>query len=306
MLAEGFLTGYQYEEVKQGGKHKQHNCQKKENDKENKEIWKDILAEAPARDELEKQNELIAKGSLLGCNKEQQEWRSDDERLLAREHLVISSPALQIVGRDRDYENQLDIYTSWSCTSIYKNYPDLHIGGDHIGNLSDSGCDLDHDREISDGPLLVSIDIGEGHSPFTKSLEKPSTKVMPSDESRDRSFMLKNQPFSNSMLNGYMEKHVEELFKQFFEENLTTCDSLSTLLASSLLHNYAAQTSSHISQEQNIEACRSREMLLHHLRSVASRNSSEFTTPVLQISDLEVKKYSDSLARKLFRAKHVA
>nr|XP_033802278.1 protein CXorf21-like [Geotrypetes seraphini] len=303
MLAEGILTGFQYEEMKYREKHKQHICQKKEKVK-NKETWRDLV-DAPARDELGKQNELTVRRSLIGCSKDQQAWRSDDQQLLAKEHMAISSPALQIVRQDRDRENQLDLYTSWSYTSIYKNYPDLHIGGDHIGNLSDSGCDLDHDSEISDGPVLLSVDIPMGHSPFTRPLEKPSIKLLQSDESRDRSFTLQSRPFSNSVLNGYMEKHVEELYKQFFEENLTTCGSLSTLLASGLLLNNAAQISLQISQEQNLDTCRSNEMLLQHLCGVASRDSSEFTTPMLQISNFEIKKYSDSFAKKIFRAKHV-
>ncbi|XP_029462408.1 uncharacterized protein CXorf21-like [Rhinatrema bivittatum] len=297
MLAEGFLTGFQYEEGKYRGKHKKHNCKKKRKDNEKQETWKDQLVDASASDEVEKQNKSTARGNLLGYIKDQQGRRPEDEqRVPAREQ--ISSPALQIVRRDRNNENLLDLYTSWSCTSIYKNYPDLHIGGDHIGNISDSGCILDHECEISEGPVLLSIDIPLGHSPCSKPLEKPSIiKLLQGDENRDRSFMLQNRPFSNSMLNCYMEKHVDELYKQYFEENLTMCGS-----PSSLLLNNAAQISLQISQEQNMEACRARDMLLHHLRSAASKNSSEFTTPVLQISNFEGKN-SDSFAKKISRVK---
>lgn len=97
------------------------------------------------------------------------------------------------------------------------------------------------------------------------------------------------QPRSNSMLNKYMENKLDELYKQFLEENLTKCLSITNLMASNLLMNNVNQFSLQISQEQNVEASKAQEALLHsfsrcNLYNISHGNSSEFSTPNLQIS----------------------
>ncbi|XP_062040481.1 TLR adapter interacting with SLC15A4 on the lysosome-like [Lepus europaeus] len=202
------------------------------------------------------------------------------------------SIALPIPKREQHDEGQLDLYRSWSCTRICQNYPDLQIGGDHVGNMYDSGCFVEHTHDdVFNGPVLLSVDIPLGHSPITEPLEKlPASKLLNGDEIREKSILFHKQPLSNSMLNSYMEKKVDELYKQFLEENLTRCRSITNLMASNLLMNNVNQISLQISQEQNIEASKAREALLHslarcNLRNTSDRNSSEFSTPNLQISN---------------------
>ncbi|XP_067405849.1 TLR adapter interacting with SLC15A4 on the lysosome-like [Emydura macquarii macquarii] len=296
MLAEGILTGILYKERNQNID-KPHKCHI--NRKNERETWKDHLKDTPAikdfASESEKQNKIIAKGSNFEHHKELQ-WKSKEE-LPAKEHNNACvkgtiSTALLIPGREQ-HEKQLDLYRSWSCHSIYQNYPDLHIGGDHVVDyMRDSGCIMDHiSDELIDGPVLLSVDIPLGHSPLNKPLETSATKLLNGDEGGERSMTLHKQPLSNSALNNYMDRKVEELYKQFFEENLTRCGSVTNLLTSNLIMNNLTQISLQLSQEQTLEKSKAREMLFHSLAlfsfcNAASGNSSEISTPNLQFSNL--------------------
>uniref|UniRef100_A0A8C8RNE5 Uncharacterized protein n=1 Tax=Pelusios castaneus TaxID=367368 RepID=A0A8C8RNE5_9SAUR len=292
MLAEGILTGILYKEGNQNidKPHKCHIIRKNEG-----ETWKDHLNDTPEIKDFasksEKQNKIIAKDNNFEHNKELQ-WKSKEE-LPAKEHNRGNvSTALHIPGREQ-HEKHLDLYRSWSCHSIYQNYPDLHIGGDHVGDgMSDSGSSMEHiSEELVDGPILLSVDIPLGHSPLNKPLEEPATNFLNGDEGVERSMTLHKQPLSNSMLNNYMDRKVEELYKQFFEENLTRCGSVTNLLTSSLIMNNLNQLSLQLSQEQTIEKSKAREMLFHSLAlfslcNAAGGNSSEISTPNLQFSNL--------------------
>uniref|UniRef100_A0A8B9SAK2 Uncharacterized protein n=1 Tax=Apteryx owenii TaxID=8824 RepID=A0A8B9SAK2_APTOW len=293
MLAEGILTGLVYKE--NCDQDKSHKCHATEKDKEG--IWREKLVDKPKIKEFaaghEKQDKITAKSSKME-HKRDPYWKSVKE-LPARDQKVLVrgtiSPALHIPKREQNNE-QLDLYRSWSCNSIYQNYPDLHIGGDHVGDHTcDSGCVLDHVcDELPDGPVLLSVDIPQGQSPLSEHLEKPGIKSLSGDETGERSMMLCEEPLSNSMLNNYMERKVAELYKQFFEENLARCGSVTNLLTCSLIRNNLNQISFQISQEQNIETSKAREVLLHSLalfslHNATNGNSSEFSTPNLQISN---------------------
>ncbi|KAM6323070.1 TLR adapter interacting with SLC15A4 on the lysosome-like [Podargus strigoides] len=294
MLAEGILTRLMYKESCHQDKPRKSHASKK--DKEG--IWRQKLVDNPKikgfADEHEKQDEIFARSSKMMEHRSSPQWRpikevpAKDQKMLVRGTM---SSALHIPRREQNTE-QMDLYRSWSCNSIYQNYPDLHIGGDRVGDHTcDSGCVLDHMcDEAADGPVLLSVDIPVGQSPPCEHPKKPSIKSLTGDEDGERSIMLCEEPLSNSMLNKYMETKVAELYKQFFEENLTRCGSVTSLLASSLIRNNLNQISFQISQEQNIETSKAREVLLHSLAlfslcSTVNRNSAEFSTPNLQISN---------------------
>ncbi|XP_025966713.2 TLR adapter interacting with SLC15A4 on the lysosome-like [Dromaius novaehollandiae] len=293
MLAEGILTGLVYKE--NCDQDKPHKCHVTKKDKEG--MWREKLVDNPKIKEFatghEKQDKITANSSKME-HKRDPHWKSIKE-LPAKDQKVLvrgaTSPALCIPKRGENNE-QLDLYRSWSCNSIYQNYPDLHIGGDRVGDHTcDSGCVLDHVcDELPDGPVLLSADIPLGQSPLSEHLEKPSVKSLSADESGERSMVLCEEPLSNSMLNNYMERKVAELYKQFFEENLARCGSVTNLLTCSLIRNNLNQISFQISQEQNMETSKAREVLLHSLalfslRNATNGNSSEFSTPDLQISN---------------------
>ncbi|XP_056215366.1 TLR adapter interacting with SLC15A4 on the lysosome-like isoform X1 [Falco biarmicus] len=292
MLAEGILTSLIYKESCHQDKPRRSHASRKVEEG----IWRQKLVDKPKikgfADGCEKQSEISARGSKMehrgGPQRRSiQEAPPKDQKTLVKGTV---SPALHIPKREQNTE-QMDLYRSWSCNSIYQNYPDLHIGGDRVGgHTCDSGCVLDHVcDELPDGPVLLSIDIPLGPSPLCEHPERPNIKSLCGDEAGDRSIILCEEPLSNSVLNKYMETKVAELYKQFFEENLTRCGSVTNLLTSSLIRNNVYQLSFQISQEQSIETSKAREVLLHSLAlfslHTTHRNSSEFSTPSLQISN---------------------
>ncbi|KAL1766755.1 hypothetical protein HispidOSU_021299 [Sigmodon hispidus] len=296
MLGEAFLTEFLYKEQKHANFYKPLRYKKTSNNK--KENWEnnilDIQNNSPPLLKMGNQEKVI-EGNITEEDKNTTQMKSVHELPVAicksTQLPGNVSIALPIPRRGHD-ETQLDLYRSWSCTSICQNYPDLQIGGDHVRNMYDSGCFVEHAHDdVCNGPLLLSVDIPLGHSPKTEPLEKTSTsKLLNGDEVREKSMLLHKQPLSNSMLNSYMEKKVEELYKQFLEENLARCISITNLMASNMLMNNVNQISLQISQEHNIEASKAREALLHslalyNLRNASHRNSTELSTPNLQISN---------------------
>ncbi|XP_012863065.1 TLR adapter interacting with SLC15A4 on the lysosome-like [Echinops telfairi] len=295
MLAEAFLIELQYKEEKYTNFCKTRKCKKNSND--NKEKWKNQLLDVEKYSlysvKVESQEKIIKESVTEQCNDTNQ-IKCVAGRTVGNcegvSHPENMSVALPIPKRERQLnERQLDLYRSWSCTSIWQTYPDLQIGGDHIGNLYDSGCFAEHTYDNAfNGPLL-SVDISLGHSIVP--VEKlPASKILDGDEIRERSMVSHKQPLSNSMLNRYMEKKVNELYKLFLEENLTWCCSITNLMSSNLVMSSINQISLQISQEQNINPLKVQEILLYslalcNLRNVSCENSSEFSTPNLQISN---------------------
>ncbi|KAK2528976.1 hypothetical protein Q9233_007259 [Columba guinea] len=293
MLAEGILCSLIYKENCHQEKPRTSRASKK--DKEG--IWREKLVDNPKikgfADGPNKQDEISVRSSQME-HRSSPRWRpirevpAKDEKTLVK---GTASPALHIPKREQSAE-EMDLYRSWSCNSIYLNYPDLHIRGDHVGDhMCDSGCVLDHMyEELPDGPVLMSVDIPLGLSPPCERPEKPWIKSLPADDAGERSIVLCEEPLSNSVLNNYMETKVAEFYKEFFEEHLTRCGSVTNLLACSLIRNNLNQISFQISQEQNTEVAKAREALLHSLAlfslcSTTNRSSLEFSTPNLQISN---------------------
>lgn len=199
---------------------------------------------------------------------------------------------MTIPSRDLTMCSSLDLYTSWSSmyASIYKNYPDLHIGGDHILNKKDSGCVL----ECEDGPVLLSVDI-DSSSPPTGLLEGPPDEdVLHSEDSN----AFPSAPFSNSILNGFIENKMLELYKQCYEETLVNKGSPNPGWPNFLLTNLN-QMSLMVSQEQNMDQAKAREAILQYLCSATSGGSSEFITPILHISNQDIKRKSSTFSKKI-------
>ncbi|XP_077319351.1 TLR adapter interacting with SLC15A4 on the lysosome-like [Lithobates pipiens] len=190
-----------------------------------------------------------------------------------------------------------DLYTSWSSNyaSLYKNYPDLHIGGDHMLKKKDSGCVL----ECEDGPVLLSVDI-DSSSPPTHLLGGPPEGSAQCSEDNHGNQALPSASFSNSDLNGFLEKKMQELYKQCYEETLGTNGSSNPGWPYVLMVNLN-QMSLMVSQEQNMDQARAREAILQYLCSATSGGSSEFITPVLHISSQDNKKRSSSTLSKKIR-----
>ncbi|KAF3694678.1 putative protein CXorf21 [Channa argus] len=193
------------------------------------------------------------------------------------------------------------------CQSICQNYSDLHIGGDQVLPLSANEGEL---RLCTDahlaGPFLQSCDVlpavedsPPGQVPQSGLLhpQRGGSNRWRQGSARDRSFLFQGRegPFSNSLLNHYLEQKLLDLYQQYMMENMAREGAPSSnsdqgpicpLLASELVLNSLDQITLQLSREGNLEAGLAKDMVLSCLLRVAGdMQSSEISTPLLQISN---------------------
>ncbi|XP_048370709.1 TLR adapter interacting with SLC15A4 on the lysosome-like [Sphaerodactylus townsendi] len=294
MLAESLLSGIAYKnEIR-----KPHKCRARKGVVE--DDWKNQLTDANTNihttfeqhvaKEIEETCEVAIGGEVLlgsSARKPPTAERGGDSLLASR------SVPLCIPRREPHCKKELDLYRSWSNQSLYQQYPDLYIGGDHIADHTcDSGCVMDQtDDELSDGPVLFSGDIPVGQSPLVETLQNgKAVNLWTGEEVGDPSITLHRQPLSNSMINNYMERKVQELYKQFLDEKLTRCSSITHVLTPHLL-SHMSEGSHQLPCEWLGEAANARKTLFHSLallglQDSSNGNSCECSTPNLQISGL--------------------
>lgn len=188
------------------------------------------------------------------------------------------------------------------CQSICQNYSDLQIGGEHVLPLSANDGEL---RVCTDaqavGPFLQSCDVPSAvedsppaqtsHGDLQHQLRGGSNRWRPGSI-RDRSFLFQDRegPFSNSLLNRYLEQKLMDLYQQYMMENIARDgDSqqgpICPLLGSELVLTSIDQLTLQLSREGNLEAGLAKDMVLSCLlRVTGDIQSSEISTPLLQIS----------------------
>lgn len=187
------------------------------------------------------------------------------------------------------------------CQSICQNYSDLHIAGDQVLPLSARDGDFCTDKLKTVGPFLQSCDV---LPPVEESLpgkmshggllfpQRRSSNHWRQGSGRDRSFLLQGRegPFSNSLLNHYLEQKLQDLYQQYMMENMAKDDANSgpmcPLLGSEHVLTSLDQITLQLSREGNLEAGVAKDMVLSCLLRVAGdMQSSEISTPFLQISN---------------------
>nr|XP_046260228.1 TLR adapter interacting with SLC15A4 on the lysosome isoform X2 [Scatophagus argus]XP_046260230.1 TLR adapter interacting with SLC15A4 on the lysosome isoform X2 [Scatophagus argus]XP_046260231.1 TLR adapter interacting with SLC15A4 on the lysosome isoform X2 [Scatophagus argus]XP_046260232.1 TLR adapter interacting with SLC15A4 on the lysosome isoform X2 [Scatophagus argus]XP_046260233.1 TLR adapter interacting with SLC15A4 on the lysosome isoform X2 [Scatophagus argus] len=189
------------------------------------------------------------------------------------------------------------------CQSICQNYSDLYIGGEQVLPLS-----------ANDGELRVGTD-AQAVCPFLQSCDVlPAVEDSPPGQTsqggllhplrggsnrwrvgsgRDRSFLFQDHegPFSNSLLNRYLEQKLMDLYQQYIMENMardgdSDAGPICPLLSSELVLTSLDQITLQLSREGNLEASLAKDMVLSCLLRVAGdKQSSELSTPFLQISN---------------------
>lgn len=193
------------------------------------------------------------------------------------------------------------------CQSICQNYSDLHIGGDQVLPLTANDGEL---RLCTDaqavGPFLQSCDVPPAveDSPPGKTSQgglphppRGGSNRWRMGSGRDRSFLFQGRegPFSNSLLNHYLEQKLLDLYQQYMMENMARergpgSDSdpgpICPLLGSELVLTSLDQITLQLSREGNLEAGMAKDMVLSCLLRVAGdMQSSEISTPFLQFSN---------------------
>lgn len=285
MLAESFLSSIAYK-AELWASHERRGVADVEG-----ETWRNQDSEVNGRFHLGTELKATAKMAEPGrdteTTQEMYRLKSVQNSLPAkrRNGIPLSAPQ-SIPGKEQPCAKRLDLYRSWSNQSLYQNYPDLHIGGDHVADHTcDSGCVLDQCYdEMSAGPVLFSRDIPSRHSPVTNEpLQRlKAAKLCPGDDCGERTLTLHKEPLSNSVINNYMESKVQELYKQVLEEKLTWCGSITHSLVSHLLM-------SSLGERPRDPHAGASKALLQSLAALGLQNgsfgqSSEFATPNLQIS----------------------
>ncbi|KAF7709252.1 hypothetical protein C0J45_2523 [Silurus meridionalis] len=162
-----------------------------------------------------------------------------------------------------------------SCHSICQNYNDLYIAGGQVlplghgvGNPENSSS-----QDLHSGPFLLSRDVPPPSLPPPLLPEYRISRRWKEGSVRERFSLLQDgRPLSNAELNGYLEQKVLELYTELLTEG--------PIMASEL-----EQITLQLSREHKLETGQVKDMLLSCLiKATSSQQSSEFSTPILQIS----------------------
>ncbi|XP_008326409.1 uncharacterized protein CXorf21 homolog [Cynoglossus semilaevis] len=212
------------------------------------------------------------------------------------------SPEIEIPAQGGSAGGDVPFLVPSFCQSICKNYSDLHIGGDQVLPLSANDAELRITTEAQPaGPFLQSCDVPSdvddsllertSHDALLNQLRGSSSRLR-QGSTRDRSFLFQGRegPFSNSLLNHYLEQKLLDLYQQYMMENMAREHSdqgpICPLLGSEVVLTSVDQITMKLSREGNLEAGLTKDMVLSCLLRVAGDvQSSEISTPFLQISN---------------------
>ncbi|KAL0994236.1 hypothetical protein UPYG_G00119670 [Umbra pygmaea] len=198
------------------------------------------------------------------------------------------SDALTIPNSHYEDYGDLELYRSWCCTTFCKDYPDLQLHGGHVGNRSSESLRLD--SHLYEGPLLQSKDLGEletlgpvdpGVQVESQPLQDKGYQVMDSSI-----ITLNREPLSNSMLNGYLESKLLEVYRQHMQDNLARGSSpLVQTPPQGLLPAPVKLLSQQLCQDHGLDSSTAQSIVIHYL-STCTAASSHFSSPDLRISNL--------------------
>ncbi|XP_060784654.1 TLR adapter interacting with SLC15A4 on the lysosome [Neoarius graeffei] len=184
------------------------------------------------------------------------------------------SPGMGIPGRAPSPGTEAFLVPP-SCHSICQHYNDLYIAGGQVLPLS-PGAGNPEGSSLQDplpGPFLLSRDVPPPSLLPPLLPEHKNSKRWREGSLRERLSLLQDgRPLSNSELNGYLEQKLLELYTEYLTEG--------PILASEI-----EQITLQLSREHKLETGQVKDMLLSCLlKATSSQQSSEFSTPMLQIS----------------------
>lgn len=142
------------------------------------------------------------------------------------------SPEIEIPDQARSCGDAPFLVPSF-CQSICQNYSDLHIGGDQVLPLSANDGELRVGTDSqAPGPFLQSCDVPPAVEDSPPGQTQGGLSVQPLTggstrwrlgSGRDRSFLFQGceGPFSNSLLNRYLEHKLLDLYQQYMTEKST-------------------------------------------------------------------------------------
>ncbi|XP_072363791.1 TLR adapter interacting with SLC15A4 on the lysosome-like [Scyliorhinus torazame] len=298
MLAEGFLTGIGYSHHQKESAHQENCVNSNRGRKTSIGSWEELFSSLELTESLEhephsaeenSQSRLATLEGTIHMKGESLQFQSENAAADVNTRAPMferkTSDILDIPKSARCSGSDMDLYRSWSTTC--QSYTDLQIGGDNVtpNSPTNSYCFMDHDYESCDWPTLQLKNQSVG--PYIPGSWYEGRQRSGTDAffNSDKSIALLKEPLSNSVLNGYMEKKITELYKQYLEDNMAQCASPTKILGSHFLMTNIDQISLQISHEKNLEPTKAKDIVLQCLLSVAcATNSSDICTPNLQIS----------------------
>lgn len=202
------------------------------------------------------------------------------------------SPLVEIPTQDRS-DGAAPFLVPSFCQSICQDYSDLQIGGEQVLPL-----------QVSDGQLPPFLPPSDGLPDAEDSSRAQTSHGDPLNprrggsnrwrvgSARDRSILFHDRegPFSNSLLNRYLEQKLMDLYQQYMMENIAREDephagAICPLLGSETVLTSIDQITQQLSREGHLEAGLAKDMVLSCLLRVAGdKQSGEISTPLLQIS----------------------
>lgn len=187
----------------------------------------------------------------------------------------------------------LELYRSWCCPSLCKNYPDLQLGGDQLGDRSSRSPQWPV-APSDEGPLLFSQDLGEmeglqepveagNTEPWLgKQVQHDDDGYMVMETSIQGLGSIKSQErLSNSMLNGYLETKLLEVYRQHMQDSLARG---STSVSPGLVPAMVPGSPTVLSGQWMAQEERPASGSIHYLSTCSQPSSSHFSSPELRIS----------------------
>ncbi|XP_023690334.1 TLR adapter interacting with SLC15A4 on the lysosome isoform X2 [Paramormyrops kingsleyae] len=206
---------------------------------------------------------------------------------LSSKVLAQPSPTLSIPGTEGHPYCGLELYRSWCCPSFCKDYPDLQLGGDLIGDKASESPILD-DKAYG-GPFLKSEDLAEMAPLLLEPifLDPQCDVAPPAGEAADSSIILSGEPQSDSMLNSYLENKQLEVYLQHLQDMLARGGSSPSMLPPSLASPNLAPSTPALSSPLQFNQPQSTEpSAVGPLTSQSNTAvSSHFSSPMLRISN---------------------
>ncbi|KAG9282186.1 hypothetical protein AMEX_G807 [Astyanax mexicanus] len=213
-------------------------------------------------------------------------------RLESREksgpHLT-STPSMALAVPSCSVEDHwgMELYISGSCPSFYKAYPDLQLAWDTLRDPHHPHNPV-HLLSQSQGPFLqsqdlASLDVIEETGKETDSQSKPDEGYLVIESMKGPG----SEPrLTNSMLNGYLENQLMEVYRQHMQDSLARCasSSLTASVVPALVPSNLSTSDNQTTNQGDRMDSNSSHSSVRYLSTCSAPPTSHFSSPVLQIS----------------------
>lgn len=178
-----------------------------------------------------------------------------------------------------------ELYESGFFPSLYQAYPDLQLAGGILA--SRFSLNPNHFTPQADGPVLVSQDLGS-----MKALDEPEDRSEDAPPQADEGYLViesvrspgRETRLTNSMLNGFLETQLMEVYRQHMQDNLARC-SPSSITANDVPDICTAERGDSESWVQGLNSGTTQTSSVRYLSTCSAQCTSNFSSPVLRISN---------------------